>query len=180
MNKKEYREIPRAKIQEGIDLCKMNIFVFLNTAKGLLKADNLNHAAINAEFAIEEFAKILMLKDEYEKGSDPVQVPNNIFTDHKKKSKRAWKSDDPYALNPKYKMVSNGGFERSDNGKQGFTRGFSQVINISHYIRCECAFVDYDENDDRWYVGHEEIVKERLQNLIEHVREKTTSVALFS
>lgn len=73
-------------------------------------------------------------------------------------------------------MISNGGFERSDNGEQGFSRAFSQVINITHYIRLECAFVDYDKNDNWWVLGHTEITRERLQSLLEHVREKTTSI----
>jgi AbiV family abortive infection protein len=133
--KKKDREIPRAKIQEGVNLCKKNIFSFLNTAESLLESDNLNHAAINVEFAIEEFGKILILKDEYGKGTDPVQVPDDVFTSPKHKPERAWKIGDPYALDSKYKMISNGGFERNDNGKQGFSRGFSQQHTRLHAVR---------------------------------------------
>lgn len=97
--RKEDREIPRTKIQEGVDLCKRNIFVFLDTAESLLESGNSNQAAINVEFAIEEFGKILMLRDEYGKGTDPVQVPDNVFTSHKQKSERAWKIGDPQHLN---------------------------------------------------------------------------------
>jgi hypothetical protein len=137
----------------------------------------LNHSAINVEFAIEEFAKILMLRDAYITDSDPVQVPNHVFSNHQKKSERAWKEDDPHALNSHYKMISGGGFERSDNGKVGFSRGFEQVIYISHYIRCECAFVDFD--DGQWYVGHTNIEKVRLQSLIAHIKERTSNISLL-
>lgn len=179
MSKKNCREIPRAKIQQGVDLCKKNIFVFLSTAEILLKSDNLGHAAMNVEFAIEEFGKALMLKDEYEKRTDPVQVADSVFRSHHRKSERAWKSGDPSALDSKFKMISDGGFERSDDGKQGFSRAFTQVINITHYIRLECAFVDYDNSENDWFLGHVEITKERLRNLLEHIREKTTNLALI-
>ena len=173
----EGRGIPREKMQQGIKLCKENIHVFLETAEKLVDSGNLNHAAINIEFAIEEFGKILMLKDEFAFGSNPVQLPSN-FRNHKGKSERAWKTSDSDALEISYKMISDGGFERSDNGKQGFSRAFQQVINISHFIRMECAFVDFDENEKEWFVGHSQISKNRLQNLIEHMREKVGKVVL--
>lgn len=69
-----------------------------------------------------------------------------------------------------------GGFERSDNGKQGFSRAFSQVINITHFIRMECAFVDFDETEKDWFLGHGQLVKERMLSLLEHVREKTNKI----
>lgn len=173
---REFKEIPRAKIDTGIDLCKKNIEVFLDTAQILLKNGNLNHAAINVEFAIEEYAKILMIKDAYKANSDPVKVDMNAFRHHLKKSERAWKANNSDALELQYKMISEGGFERSDNGKIGFSRGYAQAIYISHYIRCECAFVDFD--DGQWHVGHSKITKERLQNLIDHVNEKTKGISL--
>ena len=178
MSKPQYREIPRAKVQEGIDLCKKNIYVFLETAENLIKSDNLNHAAILLEFGIEEFGKILLLKDEYTKDTDPVQVPDIVFRNHKHKSERAWKIGDADALDANYKMLSDGGFERSDDEKQGFARAFEQAIYISHYIRMECAFVDFDENEKDWFLGHEHLVRERMQNLLEHIREKTANVKL--
>ncbi len=165
-------------MQKGINLCKENICVFLETADILVNTGNLNHAAINIEFAIEEFGKSLMLKDEFAKGSDPVQVSDNVFSNHVGKSERAWKNGDADALDSSYRMISEGGFERSDNGKQGFSRGFSQAINISHFIRMECAFVDFDKNEREWFVGHPQLSKKRIQNLIEHIRQKTRNINL--
>lgn len=175
----QYREIPISKIQEGIDLCKGNIGSFLDTAENLIKHDNLNHAAINLEFGIEEFGKILMLKDEYVKGTDPVRVPDNVFRNHKNKSERAWKTNDAEALDANFKMISEGGFDRSEDGKQGFSRAFEQVILITHFIRMECAFVDFDENEKDWFLGHGQLVKDRMQALLEHIREKTSNVTLL-
>lgn len=171
--KKKETEIPRAKIQEGVSLCKKNISLFLDTAERLIESDNLNHAAINVEFAIEEFGKTLMLKDEYGKGTDPVQVPDGVFTSHKHKPERAWKIGDPDALDPQYKMISNGGFER-----QGFSRFFEQAIDLSHEIRLECAFVDFDKTEKDWFLGHGNIAKKRLISLLEHIREKTSRITL--
>lgn len=171
-------DIPRGKMQDGVNLCKKNIGVFLVTAENLVDSHNLNHAAIIVEFAIEEFGKILMLKDEFVKGSNPVQVPHNVLTNHIGKSERAWKTGDGDALDIRFKMISDGGFERSDNGKKGYSRGYSQVINISHFIRLECAFVDFDENVKEWFVGHPQLSKNRLQNLIEHIKKKVGKVVL--
>jgi hypothetical protein len=178
MNTSQYREIPRAKIQQGIELCKKNIFAFLETTKCLISSNNLNHAAINLEFAIEEFGKILFLKDEYAKQVDPIQVPNIVFTSHKNKSKRAWRIDDVDALDSDYKMISEGGFERSDDGREGFSRFFEQVIYITHFIRLECAFVDFDVTEREWFLGHPQIVGERIQKLVEHLSEKTEKIQL--
>jgi len=166
------RDIPREKILKGFNLCKKNIHIFLDTAEILINSEYLNHGAINIEFAIEEFGKLLMLKDEYVKGSDPIRISNQLFLSHKNKSERAWKQGDIDTLDIGYKMISEGGFGRSDDGKQGFSRAFSQVINISHFIRLECAFVDFDENEKEWFLGHSQLSKERMVNLINHIKEK--------
>ncbi|MGA2682980.1 MAG: AbiV family abortive infection protein [Candidatus Bathyarchaeia archaeon] len=100
------REIPKLKVQAGIDLCKKNVYVFLETAEILIKSGNLNHAAINLEFGIEEYGKILMLKDEFAKSADPMQVQERVFRSHKNKSERAWRIGDPDSLDVKYKMIS--------------------------------------------------------------------------
>lgn len=172
------REIPKSKLQYGIDLCKKNIFIFIETAGTLIKSGNLNHSAINLEYGVEEYGKILMLKDEFAKPADPMQVPDTVFRSHKNKSERAWRIGDPDALDIKYKMISEGGFQRSDDGKQGFSRAFEQAIFINHFIRMECAFVDFDENEKDWFLGHSQLVRERIQLLLEHLTEKTNNVKL--
>jgi AbiV family abortive infection protein len=172
------REIPKSRVHDGVDLCKKNIFIFLETAETLIKSGNLNHAAINLGFGVEEYGKILMLKDEFAKSTDPMQVPETVFKNHKNKSERAWKTGDPDSLDINYKMISEGGFERSDDGKQGFSRAFSQAIFITHFIRMECAFVDFDETEKDWFLGHSQLVKERMQSLLDHLKAKTNNVSL--
>lgn len=171
--RKEYKEIPRAKMQEGIALCKKNIRDFLNSADVLVKDGKLDHATICAEFAVEELGKILMLRDEYRKNLiDAFEVPMTVFTNHKGKVDRAWQY-----LDPKYRMISKGGFERREDGKLGFDRGFEQVTYASHKTRLECAFVDFYESSNQWYVGRN-IDPTKLHEQIEHVREKTANIAL--
>lgn len=172
------KKIPRAKIQDGIDLCKKNIFDFLTGAESLLSANNLNYATVSVEFAIEEFAKILVLIDEQRKGFDPVEVPIWVFADHVRKSQRAWDISDPNALDSSYKMISNCGFERiykkyCRDKTTGFSLGYELSIDMTHDVRLECIFVTFDEQSNQWFLGHENISKERIQKLIEHVRHKT-------
>jgi AbiV family abortive infection protein len=169
--KSKTREIPRAKFDEGINKIKMNVMNYLDSAEGLLMT-NKDHTAIFTEIAIEELGKILMLKDEYENNySDIIEVPESIFRTHRGKSDRAWKF-----LNQDYKMISRGGFERSDDGKMGFERGFKQVTFASHNTRLECAFVDF-ESSNEWYVGRN-IDPVKLKEQIDHIREKALSITI--
>ena len=73
-------------------------------------------------------------------------------------------------------MVSIGGFERSDDGKIGFERGFEQVTFASHNTRLECAFVDF-ESSNTWCVGRS-IDPVKLEEQIDHIREKTSQLSL--
>ena len=165
-------EIPKAKFAEGINKIKMNITSFLDSAEDVLKSNKADHAAIFTEFAIEELGKMLMLKDEYENSSsDTINVPKSIFRTHKGKSDRAWQF-----LDQDFKMISKGGFERSDDGNIGFERGFEQVTFASHHTRLECAFVDF-ESSNRWYVGRN-IDPAKLKEQIDHIREKALGVMI--
>ena len=174
--KKNLVDIPREKMFKGVSLCKENIQIFLDTAETLINSENLDQGAINIEFAIEEFGKVLKLKDEFVKGSNPIQVPCEVFRSHKGKSERAWKKGDIDTLDVSYRMISEGGFGINDDGKQGFSRAFSQVVNISHHIRLCCAFVDFDKNENEWFLGYPQLSKNRMKDLIKHIRQKINTV----
>jgi AbiV family abortive infection protein len=158
-------KIPRAKMQEGIDLCKKNIHNFLDSAEILNQAHKTLHAFILAEFALEEFGKIQILKKGFEKSvADPIEVNRHDFIDHSEKEKEAWKQ-----LDPKYSIIKVGGFEEGFEGKHGI--GFEKETKTGHSTRIDVAFVDFDEDLGVWHIGRE-IDSLLLQNLIEHLRQK--------
>jgi AbiV family abortive infection protein len=90
------RQVPRARMQEGIDLCKTNISDFLKDARLILAQNRLNHAYVITEFAVEEFGKAAILKEAWATSStDPIVLGENVFTSHKGKSAKAWTVLDP-------------------------------------------------------------------------------------
>jgi AbiV family abortive infection protein len=101
---------------KGIDLCKKNVNDFLDTAEILNKANRTLHAFIAAEFALEEFGKIQILKEVFEKNnSDPVEVNGHYFRSHPDKEEKAWEE-----LDPEYKIIKSGGFEEDFEGEHGY------------------------------------------------------------
>ena len=159
-------KIPRAKIQEGIDLLKININDFLDTAEILNKENKTLHAFIAAEFALEEFGKIQILKEAFDKNNnDPVEVKGRYYKSHPDKEEKAWE-----ILDPEYKIIKSGGVEEGFEGKHGI--GFEKETKTGHPTRKDVAFVDYDEDLGAWHVGRE-INPVLLQNLIKYLRKKT-------
>ena len=159
--------VPRTKLQEGIDKCKRNISDFLSEAELLMSENRLNHAVVMVEFGIEEFGKILMLKDAFALDlSDPFKVEGENFYNHTRKSKRAWAF-----LNPEFKQLYDEGICLAGTL---FERGIAiENIEASHTTRCECAFVDFSANS--WLLGWN-IKAELLQNQINHIRESLPKV----
>jgi AbiV family abortive infection protein len=142
-------KIPRAKMQDGIDLCRKNVNDFLDTAEILNKAHRTLHAFIAAEFALEEFGKIQILKEAFEKSSsDPVVVNGYYLKRHPDKEEKAWEE-----LDPEYKTIKSGGFEEGFEGEHGI--GFEKETTTGHPTRKDVAFVDFDENLGVWHVGRE-------------------------
>jgi AbiV family abortive infection protein len=163
--------IPRARIQEGIDLCKKNVNDFLDTAEILNKTHRSLHAFIAAEFALEEFGKIQILKEAFEdSNSDPVEVNKRYWIRHPDKEEKAWEE-----LDPEYKIVKSGSFEEGFEGEHGI--GFEKETKAGHPTRKDVAFVDFDEDLSVWHVGRE-INPVLLQNLIEYLRQKTLKIRL--
>jgi AbiV family abortive infection protein len=158
-------EIPKARIQEGIDLCKTNIIDFLNDAKLMIAEKRLNHAYVSIEFAIEEFGKAIMLRESLESSTtDPVIVRDSVFKSHKGKSEKAWS-----VLDSKFKTIYDEGY--FDEAFFDF-KYFETNTKASHDTRLQCAFVDYDGH--RWFIGRN--IKEKLLNeLINHIESKIAS-----
>jgi hypothetical protein len=160
--------IPRSKIQQGIEFCKGNILNFLESAEILNKADRTIHASILVDFALEEYGKTMVLEDVLKQHHDPVIIDRGEFINHTKKEQKVWTR-----LDPKYRKIKVGGFEKDFESFHGY--GFGSEIVTSHITCIECAFVDFDESQSLWHVGLP--VKTRdLQNLIEYLKEETKKI----
>jgi AbiV family abortive infection protein len=160
------RLIPRKLMQNGIDLCKQNIYDFLNDARSIVAQGRLNHAYILVEFAIEEFGKIVMLKEALKSGiGDLVAVNEDVFTKHNQKSEKAWT-----VLDSKYRTIFDEGCWEEGVWERGV---FQQNTEASHKTRCECAFVDF--TGSQWILG-QDIKKDLLQDLIAHIGNMTKKV----
>lgn len=110
------------------------------------------------QLAIEEFGKIVMLKDAFESSSTEfISVNNYVFTSHKLKTERAFS-----ILNPELREIHTGGF-----GK-GFFRGFDISTEVNHKTRLDCAFVDFIENS--WFLGRI-VDREKLEALIRNIED---------
>jgi hypothetical protein len=60
------RKIPKASVQKGIYKCKDNIADYLKDSLLISNTCRLYHAIISLEFALEEFGKILLLKEAFD------------------------------------------------------------------------------------------------------------------
>lgn len=163
----KHRKIPRSKFQEGIELCKKNILNFLQSARGIINEGRLNHAYVNVQFAVEELGKIIMLKEALRKSThDPILVNEEVFTNHKGKSEKAWTF-----LDPKFKTIYKGGFSEENFAFIGFETN----TKARHETRLNCAFVDFDESSCNWHVGRD-IDESLLINMINHIESKIGKV----
>lgn len=160
------RLIPRAKMKEGIDLCKSNILDYLKDARLIMSDGRLNHAYVSVQFAIEEFGKIVMLKDALMASTnDIVTVKGSVFTSHKGKSPNAWR-----ILDQKFKTI----FGEGDFDDEDFSHvSFVTDTKASHDTRLDCAFVDFDEGI--WHIGRD-IKQKLLEELINHIEENLSKL----
>src|SRR3990170_1874159 len=147
------RKIPKAKMQDGIALCKSNAIDFLKDAKLILSDGRLNHAYVLVEYSIEEFGKAVILKEALEASkSDPITVEERVFTSHKGKSEKAWTM-----LDINYRTI----FDEGLFDRELFDPDIFDTDTLaSHNTRLNCAFVDF--NGDCWVLG-ERIKQELLE-----------------
>jgi hypothetical protein len=158
-------KIPRGKMQEGIDLCKKNVNDFLDSAEVLNNAHRTLHAFILAEFALEEYGKIQILKEALEEtNNDLVEVNRHDLLHHQHKEKEAWEE-----LDSKFRVIKSGGYAEGYESRHGI--GFEKETTTGHPTRKDVAFVDFDEGFGVWHLGRE-IKPLLLQNLIRYLRQK--------
>jgi AbiV family abortive infection protein len=160
------REVSMGKMQEGIDLCKSNVSDFLKDARLVIADSRLNHAYVITQFAIEEFGKIVMLKEALASTkTDPLLLKDSIFKSHKEKDEKAWT-----VLDPKYMIIyDEGAFDDTAFDP----KDFETDTKVSHQTRLDCAFVDCEYGE--WYLGRE--IKEKLLlELIQHIEAQLLKV----
>ena len=160
------RLVPRALIQEGIDLCKKNIADYLQDTRIIASGGKPYHAVISAEFGGEELGKISLLKETIANDTkDLVAINGEEFCSHDKKAERAWA-----ILDRKYQVLFDEGV-----WKRGIweSRIWVENTEISPETRCECAFVDFING--RWTLGRN-IKGNLLQEFIAHFEEKLKNV----
>jgi AbiV family abortive infection protein len=138
------RKVPESLIKEGIDLCKSNIIDYLTEAKLIISQGRAYHAVISVEFALEEFGKLLLIK---ESAQNPVNGVVDIngkrksktveFCDHKRKVERALAIVDPKGSYRTILRIWPEGM---------WQKGMWDEPEISSNTRLECAFVDFRNN----------------------------------
>lgn len=158
-------EIPVSQVAQGIELCKQNITDFLEDARNIMDKGKLYHAYVSFEFALEEFGKIVMLKEALASSSanGKILASNQIFTNHKGKCQKAIEK-----LGPEFKSIYHGDwFLAMIIGMWPLSFGGTVV---SHQTRLNCAFVDYKNN--AWAIGAQ-IDQAKFTRLINELDQKT-------
>ena len=159
--------VQRKQLQEGVDLCKLNISNYLSETELLISQGHLGHAVIFAEFAVEEFGKILAVKRAFELDSnDPFRIKASNFYDHRIKTKKAWT-----LLKKKYKILFDEGVCLPNTV---FERGCVVEYTLADPEgRLRTAFVDYCSS--QWLL--ECNVKENyLKGLVAEIKDKMSKV----
>jgi AbiV family abortive infection protein len=145
-----YRRIPRRLVPKGIELCKKNVADYLDDARTIISKGRLCHAFLSVQLAIEELGKAIILKEEYERsGNDFILVDAAVFgkdggRGHKLKASKAWTM-----LDPSRKILHKGGFEKGAFSEYGF----DVDTEASHHTRLKCAYVDFIEEEQLWWIG---------------------------
>jgi AbiV family abortive infection protein len=164
---KRKRVVERAKMSEGIDLCKTNITQFLKDGRLLIENSTLSHAYISVQYAIEELGKILIFRDKLANDkSDPLTITyEEAFKSHYGKTEKALQF-----LGKGYDKVFDEGVWQKGFWEKGF---WAEDTYVEHETRLDCAFVDHYAL--RWQNGRD-IKKELLVKLINRIEERLPEV----
>jgi AbiV family abortive infection protein len=161
--KRKDRIIPRAKMPEGIDLCKANITEFLKDAKFLIDNSTLSHAYISVQYAMEELGKIRLFRDKLKNDANDSLVIKyeEAFKSHEGKTEKALEF-----LGKGFERVFDEGVWEKGIWEKGI---WVEDTYVEHETRLDCAFVDFYAGN--WQVGRD-IKKELLVKLINRIEEK--------
>lgn len=156
-------EILITQVPHGIELCKQNIADFINDARIIMEKGRLCHAYVSFEFALEEYGKIMMLKEALANSvvKDKIVVSKDFFK-HNRKCEKAIEK-----LGEEFKSVYDmNWFLREMLGLYPLWFG----TKTSHKTRTDCAFVGY--RNDEFVIGAP-IDPEKIIKLINLLEEKT-------
>jgi AbiV family abortive infection protein len=155
-------EIAVNQVPEGITLCKQNILDFLDDARNIIEKGKLHHAYVSFEFALEEFGKIVMLKEALAVSNNGKISLDKHFRDHIGKSEKAIER-----LGPDFKSVYKmHWFLAQCLGVWPLFFGTA----TGHQTRLNCAFVNYKNN--KWTIGAT-IDKDKFIHLINELERRT-------
>lgn len=155
---KKSKTIPLGLVQKGIDSCKLHALTYLNDARKILSLGHPEHAYVSVQLAIEELGKAILLEEKIDgairkPGVWHIEIQNRLWTNHKYKTEKAWTK-----LDPNLKVIH----KRVPELDRGNTVA-------SHSTRLECAYVDFREESQLWWLGP--IIDEpKLQKLIDNVQ----------
>ena len=157
------RVIPRAKMPEGITLCKTNITQFLKDARLLVDNSTLSHAYISVQYALEELGKILIFREKLAiDKSEPLTITQKeAFKSHYGKTEKTLKF-----LGKGYDKVFDETLFEEGMTEKGVSMEYTYV---NHETRLDCAFVDFyalSWQNDR------AIKKDLLIKLVNRIEEK--------
>lgn len=138
------RQIPRDRVEEGLSLCRRQISDLVDTARIILRGDTaglyLRFVYLLLQYAIEEFGKALMLKEEFLRNSSET-LRFDKWVSHEYKFNKAWD-----VLDKGLKVVHEGAFDTS-----AFDPAiFDTNVEASHRLRLEAGYVDYVERKGEW------------------------------
>lgn len=152
--------IPLDKIKEGIEHSLNKSSQHLEGAEACISIGNLDAAVILLEFAIEEFGRAVVLRENYKASSG--EVDSKLERDHNYKYDKAWT-----VLPPELKHITHGMFDPNFFDPRMFDTG----RQISHSARLEAAFVRYDKTFGKWRTAVQ--ANERLvTRLIDGIRQQ--------
>lgn len=161
-------KIQRTVLEEGVELCKKNILDYLEEARVIAETGSLNHAYVLVQFAIEELGKALCLEDELRYGAaETIDVSETIFGKKGNKSHRIKFERAARVLDRRNLLVY-----RRIEPRKGV---ISEVEEASPELRLIYAYVDFDEDEQKWHVGYD-IEQTRFLHLIENIEEEASAL----
>ena len=161
-------EISREKLSEGIQYCLDNITILLDKSQNACQKLTDNSIALGLyTFAVEEFGKLIILKEAQKENKEKYLIPKDIFKGqkaHKIKFKKAIENLPDECIYPVYGIevthnfsdenleipVTPSGKEVSVAGGTTGTFDAGQTEPIDIVTRMTSFYLDWDEEKKNW------------------------------
>jgi len=173
MKERKYppRRIPKAKLDEGIELCVDNAKRFVGSGASLAVTGDVYVAAILVSVGVEEYGKAIWLKEYHSHNEDPLVVDGAVFKDHEQKIKKAEETLPDGTL-----FLKSGAFDPKSFSRDSFDIG----TPVDLMTRLEQLYVDWSETKRDWsrkprvevakIQNCAKIVSERLAKMKEEIK----------